>query len=102
MGLCHSFEKETLFAFCKENFDVYWNGETYKLGYNGNCPDGYHLVKEKLIFNPSRQVSVVGIKGCMGYTRYYKLRFSPAWANTNGAVWISSSEYRKYWRETSY
>ena len=100
MGSTHSVENNIHFATCKENFDIYWNGKNYKLGYNGNCPVGYNTIKEKLILNPSRQVYVTGIKGCMGYTRYYEVRFSPIWANVNGTVWMSSSEYKKYWRQT--
>lgn len=97
MGLCQSSKPEGLFVYCHESFDVYWNGKTYKFGYEGHHPIGYEKVKERIIFHPGREVHVLEIKRCTN--TYYKLRFSPTWANIQGTVWIPKSEYKTYWKE---
>jgi len=97
MGICHSSNPEGLFVYCKEKFDIYWNGEEYKIGYNGICPTGYKKVDHKIIFYPRREVHVLEINKC--FSTYYNLRFSPTWCTGEGSLWISEKEYKTYWRE---
>jgi len=98
MGLCYSYNPEGLFVHCRELFDVYWNGKKYRFGYGEIPPLGYKKIYEKIIFYPGREVHVIEIKKCVNRYRY-KLRFSPSWANFEATVWISKSEYDRYWME---